>query len=93
MALSGGVRVICKDSSITPIYSGPFWNQLVDYARAEDIEGKLLGMIRDIHINSHRIYGSLQITKNLSADQKASRGRIDRLMRANGIRSKVVKNY
>jgi putative transposase len=54
---------------------------------------KLLDTIRDIHTKSHRIYGSPQITKNLPADQKASRGRVARLMQANGIRSKVVKKY
>ncbi|WP_407946579.1 IS3 family transposase [Paenibacillus alkaliterrae] len=54
---------------------------------------KLLDRIRDIHIGSHKIYGSPQITKNLLPDQKASRGRVDRLMQANGIRSKVVKKY
>jgi transposase InsO family protein len=34
-----------------------------------------------------------QITKNLPPRQKASRGRVARLMRVNGIRSKVVKKY
>ena len=54
---------------------------------------KLLETIKDIHTSSHRIYGSPQITKNLPPEQKASRGRVARLMRANGIRSKVVKKY
>ena len=42
---------------------------------------------------SRRAYGSPQITNNLPPDQKASRGRVARLMRANGIRSKVTKKY
>lgn len=54
---------------------------------------KLLKTIKKIHKESPRIYGSPQITKNLPADQKASRGRVARLMRANGIRSKVTKKY
>jgi putative transposase len=54
---------------------------------------ELLRMIKDIHTNNRRIYGSPQITKNLPPEHKASRGRVARLMRANGIRSKVVKKY
>jgi putative transposase len=54
---------------------------------------ELLKTIQDIHKSSHNIYGSPQITKNLPPDQKASRGRVARLMRANGIRSKVAKKY
>lgn len=54
---------------------------------------ELLQTIKEIHAASHRIYGSPQITKNLPPDQKASRGRVARLMRENGIRSKVTKKY
>lgn len=54
---------------------------------------KLLNTIKLIHENSRKIYGAPQITKNLPADQKASRGRVARLMRAYGIRSKVTKKY
>lgn len=54
---------------------------------------KLLDTIRNIHHASRKIYGSPQITKNLPPDQKASRGRVARLMQANGIQSKVVKKY
>lgn len=54
---------------------------------------KLLETIKEIHADSHRIYGAPQITKNLPPEQKASCGRVARLMRQNGIRSKVVKKY
>ncbi|MFC5648012.1 IS3 family transposase [Paenibacillus solisilvae] len=54
---------------------------------------ELLDTIKEIYTNSRRIYGSPQITKNLPHDQKASRGRVARLMQAHGIRSKVVKKY
>ncbi|MCF2946327.1 IS3 family transposase [Paenibacillus tarimensis] len=54
---------------------------------------ELLEAIKDIHEKSHKIYGSPQITKNLPPEKKASRGRVARLMKANGIRSKVVKKY
>lgn len=54
---------------------------------------KLLEAIKKIHSDSRRIYGAPQITKNLPKDQKASRGRVARLMKANGIHSKVTKKY
>lgn len=54
---------------------------------------KLLKTIKEIHEKSRRIYGAPQRTKNLPADQKASRGRVARIMKANGIRSKVTKKY
>lgn len=54
---------------------------------------KLLETIKLIYKKSHRIYGAPQITKNLPDDQKASKGRVARLMKANGIRSKVAKKY
>lgn len=54
---------------------------------------ELLETIKDIHVKSSRIYGSPQITNNLPPEKKASRGRVARLMRQNGIRSKVVKKY
>ncbi|MFC5405767.1 IS3 family transposase [Cohnella soli] len=54
---------------------------------------ELLKTIKAIHESSRRAYGSPQITNNLPPDQKASRGRVARLMQKNGIRSKVVKKY
>ncbi|ERI91032.1 integrase core domain protein [Clostridiales bacterium oral taxon 876 str. F0540] len=54
---------------------------------------ELLKAIKKIHEESHRIYGAPQITKNLPKNQKASKGRVARLMRANGIKSKVTKKY
>lgn len=54
---------------------------------------KLLETIKKIHEMSRRAYGSPQITNNLPPEQKASRGRVARLMKANGIHSKVTKKY
>lgn len=54
---------------------------------------ELVKTIKAIHEASRRAYGSPQITHNLPTDQKASRGRVARLMQKNGIRSKVVKKY
>ncbi len=54
---------------------------------------KLLKTIKELHEKSRRIYGAPQITNNLPADQKASKGRVARIMKANGIRSKVTKKY
>lgn len=54
---------------------------------------ELLKTIRNIHQANHNIYGAPQITKNLPPHQQASRGRVARRMRANGIRSKVAKKF
>lgn len=54
---------------------------------------KLLSTIIKIHEGARRIYGAPRITKNLPEDQKASVGRVARLMRENGIRSKTVRKY
>ncbi|WP_084284791.1 IS3 family transposase [Clostridium lundense] len=54
---------------------------------------KLLETIKVVHKKSYGIYGAPQITKNLPEDQKASKGRVARLMKADGIRSKVAKKY
>jgi len=66
-------------------------------SRSESTRSKankeLLETIKIIHEKSHKIYGAPQITKNLPEDQKVSRGRVARIMKANGIRSKVTKKY
>jgi putative transposase len=54
---------------------------------------RLLEAIRKIHRETHEIYGSPRITQSLQKDEKASRGRVARIMRENGIRSKTVKKY
>ena len=54
---------------------------------------KLLETIRKIHEDTRKIYGAPQITKNLPQDQKASMGRVARIMRANGIKAKTVRKY
>ena len=54
---------------------------------------ELLKTIRHIFERNHKIYGAPQIAKNLPPNQHASIGRVARLMRANGIRSKVARKY
>lgn len=54
---------------------------------------ELLAEIRKIHEESRKIYGAPQITKNLPEGKKANRKRVARIMRENGIKSKVVKKY
>jgi putative transposase len=54
---------------------------------------ELLAEIRRIHEDSRKIYGAPQITKNLPEGKKANRKRVARIMRENGIKSKVVKKY
>lgn len=54
---------------------------------------KLLIQIKEIHEKKHRIYGYKRITKALPKDMKVSEGRVHRIMKANGIRSKTAKKY
>jgi Transposase and inactivated derivatives len=54
---------------------------------------QLLETIRKIHRETHGIYGSPRITQSLPEDKKVSRGRVARIMRENGIRSKTVRKY
>ena len=54
----------------------------------------VLGNIRKIHMESFEIYGSPRITVELNnSGIPASRGMVSRLMRINGIKSKVKKRY
>jgi transposase InsO family protein len=54
---------------------------------------KLLETIKQIHDDTRRIYGAPRIQRSLPDGQKASLGRVARIMRINGIRSKTVKKY
>jgi transposase InsO family protein len=54
---------------------------------------KLLNTIIKIHEETRKVYGAPRIAKNLPEDQRASVGRVARLMRANGIKSKTVRKY
>jgi transposase InsO family protein len=54
---------------------------------------ELLKVIKVIFDKSHKAYGAPQITKNLPASLKESRSPCARIMRANGIQSKVIKKY
>jgi len=54
----------------------------------------VLEKIRDIHRESHEIYGSPTITVELNnAGTRAGRGMVSRLMRKNGIKSRIRKKY
>jgi len=55
---------------------------------------EVLEHIRKIHQESHEIYGSPSITKELAnAGISASKGMVSRLMRKHGIRSRIRKKY
>jgi len=54
---------------------------------------RLLSTIVKIHEDTRKVYGAPRIAKNLPEGQKASIGRVARLMHANGIRSKTVRKY
>lgn len=53
----------------------------------------LLEKIKELFIKKHKIYGYKRISKILPQDMKASEGRVHRLMKANGLKSKTVKKY
>ena len=54
----------------------------------------ILEKIRSIHRESHEIYGSPTITVELNnAGIPASRGMVSRLMKKNGIKSRVKRKY
>jgi transposase InsO family protein len=54
----------------------------------------LTDRIRELHAQSHEIYGSPRITEELKAEQRVvSRPRVARLMKKAGIRSKIAKKY
>lgn len=54
---------------------------------------RILRKILEIYEKKHRIYGYPRITKALPDDMKVSQGRVYRIMRANGIKSKTARKY
>jgi putative transposase len=54
---------------------------------------RLLEKIKEIHEKKKRVYGYPRITKALPEDMKVSEGRVYRIMKTNGIRSKTAKKY
>lgn len=54
---------------------------------------RILRKIQEIYEMKHRIYGYPRITKALPDDMKVSQGRVYRIMRANGIKSKTARKY
>ena len=57
-------------------------------------QSEVLERIREIHRQSNAVYGSPTITRALCySGMHVSKGMVSRLMRKNGIRSKIVKKY
>lgn len=54
---------------------------------------KAFRKIKELFAKKHRIYGYKRIAKILPEDMKASEGRVHRLMKANGLKSKTAKKY
>lgn len=54
---------------------------------------RILRKILEIYEKKHRIYGYPRITKALPDDMKVSQGRVYRIMRDNGIKSKTARKY
>lgn len=53
----------------------------------------MLEKIKEIYEKKHRIYGYKRITKALPEDMKVSEGRVYRIMKGNGIKSKTARKY
>jgi putative transposase len=63
-------------------------------SRRSQRQKEVLEQIKEIHRESHAVYGSPSITQELCHNgTRVSRGMVSRLMRKNGIRSKIVKKY
>jgi putative transposase len=57
-------------------------------------QNSILGKIRSIHKESHEVYGSPTITVELNnTGTPFSRGMVSRLMRKNGIKSRIKRKY
>ena len=56
---------------------------------------RLLGEIRRIHEEYRQVYGSRKMTQELNRrmDKPVNHKRVERIMKENGIRSKVTKKY
>ncbi len=68
------------------------WQSRPESKRKQENE-KLLKKIKEIYEKKHRIYGYKRITKALPEDMKASEGRVHRLMKASGLKSKTAKKF
>jgi transposase InsO family protein len=68
------------------------WKCRPDSSRFKANE-ELLKMIRDVHRQSDRTYGSPRIYKQLKDQVRCSKNRVARIMRLNGIYAKTVKRF
>jgi putative transposase len=66
------------------------WQSRPKSKRKEQNE-RLVENIKEIFNKKHRIYGYKRIAKALPDDMKASEGRVHRLMKANGMKSKTAR--
>ena len=80
------VRLMCRVLQVSP--SGYYgWRSRSQSARSA-ANRQLLKDVRRIHAAHHRRYGSPRVHVTLRAESRsASRGRVERLMRAHGIRA------
>lgn len=81
--------------SVLNVSSSCFYRWLVSPQSPREQRSKILiGKIQKVHTDSGSIYGSPRITAELNKDgEVVSRSYVARLMKRNGIRSKVKKKY
>lgn len=68
------------------------WRSRPKSKRKEENE-QLTEKIKELFEKKHKIYGYKRITKILPKNMKASEGRVRRIMKENGLRSKMAKKF
>ena len=86
------VSILCKALRVSR--SGYYsWLKRPESKRRKENQ-RISDKVREIFFKSHQIYGSRNITAELSAQEKpVNRKRIARLMKEQGLRSKVCRKY
>lgn len=85
------VAKLCK---VLKVSRSGFYAWLKRHKSKRQIENeKLFEKVKEIFEKKRRIYGYPGITRFLPEEIKASEGRVYRLMRANGLRSKTAKKF
>ncbi len=84
--------VLCRVLGVSR--SGYFAWRLRPESRRERENRRLLGRIKAAHTSGKKMYGSPRVHKKLvSEGERCSRGRVERLMRANGIRAQQKRKF
>jgi transposase InsO family protein len=86
------VTLMCKVLGVSR--SGFFDWKKRDPSKSEARKSSLVGKIEKIHLGSRKTYGSPRVYKTLKGlGEKCSKATVERLMRENGIRSKIKRKF